>query len=120
MWEQIKQILKKNKGTCIIIEEGQPAYVITSFDDYQKSLEDELMVKFAPPRLKEAVGPLRSRPLRLGDEASEGEASETELLSKINQEIIDWKVKQAENSPEVQLSDIQDSDELRIENLPLA
>jgi hypothetical protein len=47
------------------------------------------------------------------------EAGESELLEKINQEIIDWKAKQAENSPEVQLADIQDSDELRIENLPL-
>ena len=100
MWEQIKQILKKNKGTCIIIEEGQPAYVITSFDDYQKSLESEPVAKPALPRLKEAAG-------------------ETELLAKINQEITDWKVKQTENAPEVQLSDIQDSDELRIENLPL-
>ncbi|MBU3901090.1 hypothetical protein KKF25_00390 [Patescibacteria group bacterium] len=101
MWEQIKQILKKNKGTCIIIEEGQPAYVIMPFDDYQKSLENEPTAKSAPPRLKEAVG-------------------ETESLANINQEIIDWKVKQAENAPEVQLADIQDSDELRIENLPLA
>ena len=100
MWEQIKQILKKNKGTCIIIEEGQPAYVITPFDDYQKSLEDEPAAKPAAARPKETAG-------------------ETELLAKINQEITDWKVKQTENAPEVQLSDIQDPDELRIENLPL-
>ncbi len=119
MWDQIKQILKKNKGTCIIIEEGQPVYVITSFDDYQKNLEGEPLAKTVAPRLRETPGSLRSRPLRLGGEASEGEESETELLEKINQEIIDWKVKQAENSSEVQLADIQDSDELRIENLPL-
>ncbi|MBU2037221.1 hypothetical protein KJ866_03445 [Patescibacteria group bacterium] len=100
MWEQIKQILKKNKGTCIIIEEGQPAYVVTSFDDYQKSLENEPTANLALPRLKEVAG-------------------ETELLTKINQEITDWKAKQTENSSEVQLADIQDSDELRIENLPL-
>lgn len=100
MWEQIKQILKKSKGTCIIIEEGQPAYVITSFDDYQKNLENEPTIRTASPRLKEAAG-------------------ETDLLEKINQEITDWKVKQTENAPEVQLADIQNSDELRIENLPL-
>jgi len=100
MWETIKQILKKNKGTCIIIEEGQPAYVIMSFDDYQKSLESEPANKSVPPRFKEAGG-------------------ETELMEKINQEIVDWKAKQVENSPEVQLSDIQEADELRIENLPL-
>ena len=99
MWETIKQILKKNKGTCIIIEEGQPAYVVTLFDEYQKSLEGE-------PTSKPALG-------------RQKEAGETELLEKINQEIIDWKAKQTENSPEVQLADIQDSDELRIEDLPL-
>jgi len=99
MWDQIKQILKKNKGTCIIVEEGQPAYVITLFDEYQKALDDEPLTKPSVLRAKEA--------------------GESELLEKINQEIIDWKAKQAENSPEVQLADIQDSDELRIENLPL-
>ena len=100
MWEQIKQILKKNQGTCIIIEDGQPAYVILPFDDYQKNLDAELANKNATPRFKET-------------------ASETDLIEKINQEISDWKGKQVEKAPEVQLSDIQESDELRIENLPL-
>lgn len=101
MWDQIKQILKKNKGTCIIVEEGQPAYVVLPFDDYQKALETEPAGKMAAPKFKE-------------------NANEPELLEKINQEIVDWKNKQAENAPEVQLADIQESDELRIENLPLA
>jgi len=101
MWEQIKQILKKNKGTCIIAEDGQPAYIIMPFDDYQKSLDGESESKVAAPRFKENV-------------------NEPELLEKINQEIVDWKTKQADNAPEVHLSDIQDGDELRIENLPLA
>ena len=101
MWEQIKQILKKNKGTCIIVEDGQPAYVITIFDDYQKSLDAEPGNKVAAPRFKEGV-------------------NESEALAKINQEIVDWKAEQAANATEIQLSDIQDSDELRIENLPLA
>ena len=100
MWETIKNILKKNHGTCIIVEGGQPAYVIMLFDDYQKSLANEPVNKSASPLFKEAAG-------------------ETELMEKINQEIVDWKVKQDENSSEVQLADIQDSDELRIENLPL-
>ncbi len=100
MWETIKNILKKNKGTCIIIEDGRPAYVIMLFDDYQKSLANEPVNKSVSPLFKEAAG-------------------ETELMEKINQEIVDWKVKQAANSSEVQLADIQDSDELRIENLPL-
>ncbi len=101
MWDTIKQILKKSRATCIIVEEGQPAYVIMPFDDYQKSLESDSAIKTAGPRFKDG-------------------ADDSGLLEKINQEIVDWKAKQTENSPEVQLSDIQDSDELRIENLPLA
>lgn len=101
MWNQIKQILKKNKGTCIIVEEGQPAYVISPFDDYQQGLETEPAGKPVAPKFKDG-------------------ANESELLEKINQEIVDWKNKQADNAPEVQLADIQESDELRIEDLPLA
>lgn len=103
MWETIKQILKKNRGTCIIIEEGQPAYVITTFADYQKTLEAEPAAKNSAPHLKEF----------------KEMAGETELMEKINQEISDWKAKQAEKTPEIQLADIQESNELRIENLPL-
>lgn len=99
-WETIKQILKKNKGTCIIIEEGQPAFVVMAFDDYQKDLENQPADKLIQPRLREAT-------------------NEAELIEKINQEIVDWKAKQTENSPEVPLADIQDNDEVRIENLPL-
>ena len=101
MWDQIKKILKKTKGTCIIVEDGQPAFVIMPFDDYQKSLDREATEKIAAPRFKEGV-------------------NESEAVAKINQEIVDWKTQQAEDIQGVQLSDIQESDELRIENLPLA
>ena len=39
MWETIKKILQNNKGTCIIVEDNKPTYVITSFEDYQKLFE---------------------------------------------------------------------------------
>lgn len=103
MWNTIKQILKKNKGTCIIVEDGQPAYIIMPFEDYEVN-----WVADAPEKKKTAVTRWRES------------AAETELLEKINQEIVDWKDKQVASAPEVQLADIQESDELRIENLPLA
>jgi PHD/YefM family antitoxin component YafN of YafNO toxin-antitoxin module len=93
MWNTIKQVLKKNKGTCIIVEEGKPAFVVVPFDDYEKSLDK-------PANEKVSVG-----------------TGEQELLEKINQEIINWKTKQAEDSPAVEL--VEDSDEVKIENLPL-
>lgn len=111
MWEQIKQILKKNKGTCIIVEDGQPAYIVMPFDDYQKSLDQRPESKIAAPRGDQLYG---------AAPRFQENINEPELTAKINQEIVDWKAKQAEAASEIQLSDIQDSDELRIENLPLA
>ena len=68
MWNEIKQILKKNHGTCIIVEEGQPAYVVVPFDIYQQSLESE-------------AEPVSQTSLRFKENKSE-----TELAEKINQE----------------------------------
>lgn len=94
MWETIKQILRKNSGTCIIVEEGKPAFVITRFEEYQKLLEGQ-----TAPLLRGAAG-----------------LEEQELLEKINQEIGDWKAKQAENNPELEVPEAED---LKIENLPI-
>lgn len=99
MWKTIKKIVQKNKGTCIIIEDGKPAFVITPFDDYQEELDG------------------------CGRKNFEGNFSEQELLEKINQDIVDWKSKQAISNPELDLSEQEseqeDESELKIENLPL-
>ncbi len=97
MWETIKQILKKNSGTCILIEEGKPAYVVVSFDDYQKILNNQPAAAFFE-KGREITG-------------------EQEILEKINQEISNWKLRQAEENPEVEIAD--QNDDLKIENLPL-
>jgi len=109
MWETIKQILSKNSGTCIIIEEGKPAYVITRFEEYQKALElkneDKETDKEADVFIKGRSG-----------------LDEQELLEKINQEINNWKTKQGEGETEVGVLDGDESDEgedLKIENLPI-
>ena len=108
MWDTIKQILKKNRGTCIIVEDGKPLYVVTQFADYEKlflneTTENEQVEKeiSSPTPVKKII-----------------EEKEVEIAEKINQEIIDWKAKQTENSPEIGLADIVENDELRIENLP--
>ncbi len=95
MWETIQQILRKNQGTCIIVEEGKPAFVITRFEDYQKLLEIDLA-----PRYRENF-------------------NEPELLEKINNEINNWKAKQAENNPETEVVQAPEENELKIENLPI-
>lgn len=96
MWDTIKQILRKNSGTCIIIEEGKPAYVITRFEDYEKLLEGQ---SFFGSRQESS--------------------SEQELLEKINQEISNWKAKQPEANPELEIPEEDDDQEVRIENLPI-
>lgn len=96
MWNAIKQILKKNSGTCIIVEEGKPAYVVVPFDDYGKLLEEHSDVSFLEKR-KEGT-------------------SEQEILEKINQEITNWKGRQAEENPAV---DLAEEDEIKVENLPI-
>lgn len=36
MWSSIKSILRDNKTRCVVIEDGKPAYVIVSFEEYQQ------------------------------------------------------------------------------------
>jgi len=100
MWNEIKQILKKNIGTCIIVEEGQPAYVVLPWDDYEQLLDERPTISF-PEKHKEG-------------------GSEQEILEKINQEITNWKARQVEENPAVALADeVEETDEVRIENLPI-
>ena len=95
MWDTIKQILSKTNGTCIIVEEGRPVFVVAKFEDFQKMLEIQ------PSLFPKATGTL----------AEEG------LLEKINQEITNWKTKQAETEPEIDLA--AEDEDLKIENLPV-
>jgi hypothetical protein len=97
MWETIKQILKKNIGTCIIVEEGKPTFAILPLEDYEKLLNERQGISFLEKN-KEGSG-------------------EQEILEKINQEITNWKARQMEENPEIAL---EQDDDLKIENLPLA
>lgn len=38
MWEKIKNILSKQGGKCIIIEDNQPTYLVMKLDDYEGAL----------------------------------------------------------------------------------
>ncbi len=95
LWESIKKILQKQKGTCIIIEEGKPAYVVMSFDEFENSLDAK------EDRLERSVP----------------SPSEQELLERINQDIINWKEAQAQQ--EASETPEEDKDEVKIEDLPL-
>jgi len=96
MWETIKKILQKQGGTCIIIEEGKPVYVVSSFSEYQRMLSDN-------------EAPAEKMPTSI---------REQDLLEKINQEITNWKSAQAEQEVSEDLGERANED-VRIEDLPL-
>jgi hypothetical protein len=97
MWETIRKILQKQRGTCIIIEDGRPAYVVTKFSDYENSLEE---------RKEDVTQNLASN------------ISEEQLLDKINQEITNWKAMQQDQQGETGLTETS-GEEVKIEDLPL-
>lgn len=98
MWETIKKILQKQKGTCIIVEDGKPAYVVTKFSDYENFLEEK----------EETVGRSLSPNF-----------SEEHLLERINQEIANWKATQQEQQSETGLAETAGDEDVKIEDLPL-
>lgn len=66
-FEQVKDLMRIVGGKAIIVEDGKPAFVIVSADEY------------------------------LGFSSAEGTVgSETELIEKINKDITIWKGKQKE------------------------
>jgi len=98
LWNTIKQILQKQGGTCILIEEGKPAYVVMDFDSFQESLGDE------EPRISVKTA---------------GGMSEQELLEKINQEITNWKAAQTEEQAAKEIEEEVGEEEIKVEDLPL-
>lgn len=97
MWETIKKILQKQPGTCIIVEDGKPAYVVTKFSDYENSFEEK----------EDTVA-----------RNFNSNFSEERLLERINQEITNWKAMQQEAQGETGLAENL-GEEVKIEDLPL-
>ena len=42
MWEKIKRILQKEGGKCIIVEKGEPTYLVTRIEDYEGSAKNNI------------------------------------------------------------------------------
>ena len=41
MWQDLKSILKDGKTKCVIIEDGEPRYVVIGFEEYQQLQGDK-------------------------------------------------------------------------------
>ena len=94
MWEKIKRILQKEGGKCIIMEEGEPIYIVARLDDCKEYSEDK--------------------------------SRETE---KVNQNITEWKNKEASIQNEIlseeegtgacgEKENKENNQEVKIEDLP--
>jgi hypothetical protein len=97
MWDSIKKILEKQGGTCIIVEDGKPKYVVTAFEEFQRLLEKE----------------------EISIQKPASNLSEQELLEKINQDIATWRAAQAEEQAEPELAAEETDGGIRIEDLPV-
>ena len=95
MWEAIKKVLQKQGGICIIVEDGKPSFVVSSFEEYENLLDKDL------PKFEKAAPVV----------------FDTRLLEKINQEIENWKAGQAEAQAEA--AAVQTEEEVKIEDLPI-
>jgi PHD/YefM family antitoxin component YafN of YafNO toxin-antitoxin module len=78
--KDLKEVLNLAGGRYIIVENGKPAYIVMSFEDY-----------------KEAI---------LGQKGLQG-LTEEELIAKINADISLWREKNKENSTERLLDEIE-------------
>lgn len=93
-WEQIKKILPKLKGPCVIVEEGKAKYVILNFDEYESLLSRNQLVF---PAIKPSEDPLQ--------------------IEKINQEINN--IKEERSSVDLGELTINVPTEIQIEDLPI-
>jgi len=54
MWNSIKEILQNEKGKCIIIEDGKPAFVLLPVDEYLALKGQKQDVKTASSEIRAA------------------------------------------------------------------
>jgi len=102
MWDLIKKILQKQGGTCIIVEDGRPVYVVTNFEEYENLLQNDLPeISLSSSKFEKAAAV----------------ASDSQLLEKINQEIENWKAGQVEQQAAEVVE--EEEEEVKIEDLPI-
>jgi len=78
--KDLKEVLNLAGGRYIIVENGKPAYIVMSFEDYKETI--------------------------LGQKGLQG-LTEEELIAKINADISLWREKNKENSTERLLDEIE-------------
>ena len=118
MMQTIKKILAKNKNACVIImEDNEPSFVVTSFEEYEKSFslngeekmtdnenEDFLSDDFSPAADEEILEEVNSEIINLG--APQSEVNKEDIKEQ-SMQIVE------ENPQEMSMQ------EIKIEDIPL-
>ena len=82
--KELKEIMDLAGGRYIIVEDGQPKYIVMNFDEYRSAILD-----------KKSVQTL----------------TEEELIEKINSDIALWREKQFAEDDEIALDEIEELEE---------
>lgn len=104
MMEPIKKIIQKNKNANIIImENDKPAYVVLSFEEYERLANRQDGFSFSERNFLSAP------------------TNDDIALEEVNQEIINLQAPKEDILEDIVVEDIplQESKEIRIEDIPL-
>jgi len=106
MMQTIKKILAKNKNACVIImEDNEPAFVVTSFEEYERMAdnanEDFLTDDFSPEAVEDILEEVNSEIINLGAPQDEADSKEQSM------QVVE------ENPQEMSMQ------EIKIEDIPL-
>lgn len=106
MWEKLKKILKTSNEKAVIIEEGEPRYVILSVDEYMRLNNQTQDIEYQSTQ-ENIAQPQYSQP-------STAQQPEPLDLSNINVNLTGVN----ENLPSIDLAD-NSVGEITLEDLPL-
>lgn len=124
MWDIIKKFLQKSHPACLLIEDGQPKYVVLSYEEYEKTcltrLEKETDERKIVGEKNNLTAEKETRISADGNVVNPILTEEApplgEQIDKINQEIsqIQSEIKSAEAA-----SILDRGNEITVENLPV-
>ena len=83
--KELKEIMDLAGGRYIIVEDGQPKYIVMNFDEYRSAVLD-----------RKAVQTL----------------TEEELIEKINSDISLWREKQSAEEDDIALDEIEELEDI--------
>lgn len=118
MWDAIKKFLQRNRPACLLIEDGQPRYVVLNYEEYEEMCKARPKETANPSELagEKINSAVREADDNIASPVFVEEAPLGKQIEKINQEIsqIQSEIKSAEAA-----SVLDRENEITVENLPV-